>query len=683
MKKLITLGIIMLLSMYSFAQHRPTAVDDYASTVRGAVSVDVLANDFDADGDNIAVFGILRKPLHGTVERISDSLITYRAYPDFVGGADTLFYLIRDFGVPSSLDTGRLVYVVDNSHWYDSVSVNNIKTGINADGYMFAKLIQTYDWDVKNYKPLFEVPKNHGAQTIFSGSFWIAGLDGNDSLHVASQTYFANGRDYWPGPVSNVYDSAYDARYQRVWKVTRADIEYHLAHCWSPGYVPAAAIAEWPGNGNDSVGQFPFLAPFYDWGGDGTYQPENGDFPAIIGDEAVFFVFNDDRGVHTESGGEKLGVEIKGLLYAFDCPEDSALWNTVFMNLSITNRSPLPYHDAYLGTFVDYDLGSGWDDYTGCDVQRGSFYCYNGKNTDGSGSYGSYGLYPPAQSVTFLSGPLMPPDGLDNPAGNCDEGINGTNFGNSVIDDEGLGLGSFTSIVNSGSAVPITDPVDPQEFYNFLRGHWKDGTAMHYWGGGYPTNGGTGPICSYMYPATSDSCFWGTHGVDPGIVQPWTEAQAGNVPYDRRGLGVYGPFDLNHAQTYNATLAFVFARNFTDTNAVAAIPVLQQRIDSIRSYFKKDMTPCGSGFSGIRPQKKNTSSLKVYPNPTQETLSVEYPVGKNCSYEIFSVTGVLMNSASLNASGKQDVDVRNLDSGLYFIRVCTDGKYWNTRFVKQ
>lgn len=683
MKKLFTLMLIVLLAAPSFAQNVPTAVDDYSVTTRGLVSVDVCANDYDIDGDAFKILMILGKPRHGLASKLNDSVIGYRVFPDFAGGSDTLLYMIRDNSASNMVDTAMLVLTVDNSFCYDSISANNIKTGVNADGFMFTKLAKLYYGDIKEFIPLFEAPQGQGLHTIFSGSVWIAGLDVSDGLHVAAQRYYGSGQDFWAGPVSNVYDSVYDAKYDRVWKVTKADIDDHLAHCWTAGYVPAPAIADWPGNGDASQGQFPFLAPFHDWGGDGTYQPEFGDFPLFPGDEAVFFMFNDDRGIHTETNGQKLGVEFKGMLYAFDCPDDSALWNTVFLSMEVINRSTMTYHDVYLGSFMDFDIGEPWDDFTGCDVQRGSYYCYNGKNIDGIGNPGAYGSHPPVQSVTFLAGPLMNPDGLDNPSGNCDESINGVNFGNSVVDDERLGLVSFAAFSNIGSPGPTTDPDSASEVYNYLNGLWKDGSAMHYWGAGHPSSGGTGPICSFMYPGASDSCNWGTQGVDPGIVDPWTEAQAGNAPYDRRGLGVSGPFTLNPDQSYWLDLAFVFARNFSDTNATAAIPIMQQRIDSIRSYYNKDMTPCGGGFSVIKPQKVQNEGLKLYPNPSDGMISLEYPVGANYRYEIFDVTGNLLKSDALNSAGSSQLDLSGLRSGLYVIRVCADGKCLHTRFILQ
>lgn len=684
MKKSFTLLGLMLLSTLGFTQNNPpVAVNDYATTVNGGVLVNVLNNDFDSDGNYIKIILFSKQPKHGLAKKTSDSTISYQALPDFPGGMDTICYVIRDNGTSPAVDTGMLILDVDQVRMYGTISANNIKTGINHDGRLFSGISQYYDGEVKNYIQLFEVPKGKEKNTMFTGSLWIGGYDNLDSLHMAAVRYGSEGIDYFAGPVSSVYDSAYDSQFKRVWKITKADVDYHVANCWNPGYTPAPQIADWPGNGNPSLGQSPVLAPFYDYDNDQIYNPLAGDYPLIKGDEAVFFIFNDDRDTHGESGGAKLGIEVKGMLYSFNCPGDSALWNTVFVSYEIENRSSNTYHDVNIGSFVDLDLGNVWDDYVGCDVQRSSFYCYNGKNTDGTGVDGTYGAFPPAQSVTFLGGPFMDADGIDNPAGLCDNGVNGTNFGNGIVDDERYGMTHFISTNNTGSAISMIDPETAREYYNLTNGKWIDGTQMTYWGMGLPALGGTGPACSFLYPGSSDNCNWGTNGVNPGGTDPWTEIQAGNTPYDRRGLGTCGPIVFAPGDIQKLDLAFVFARNFSDTNATAAIPVMQQRIDSIRSYYKHDMTPCGESFSGIKPKENKDENLRIYPNPAHNFVTIEYANGQNAKYEVFSITGNLLKSGSMDKSGIQQLDLSGLQNGLYLIRVCNGSSCSHARFILQ
>lgn len=68
------------------------------------------------------------------------------------------------------------------------------------------------------------------------------------------------------------------------------------------------------------MGQAAQLADFVDINSDGIYNPSSGDYPCIKGDQAVFMIFNDDRNVHGETGGQKMRFEFHAMLYAYKAP---------------------------------------------------------------------------------------------------------------------------------------------------------------------------------------------------------------------------------------------------------------------------------------------------------------------------------------------------------------------------
>ncbi|HEX9823521.1 MAG TPA: cadherin-like domain-containing protein [Actinomycetota bacterium] len=73
----------------------PDAVDDAASTFKNeAVTIDVLANDSDADGDPISVTGV-GSPANGTATDNGDGTVTYEPDPGF-SGFDSFTYTISD-----------------------------------------------------------------------------------------------------------------------------------------------------------------------------------------------------------------------------------------------------------------------------------------------------------------------------------------------------------------------------------------------------------------------------------------------------------------------------------------------------------------------------------------------------------------------------------------------------------
>lgn len=475
--------------------------------------------------------------------------------------------------------------------------INNINATIMGHGCCF-------DARMGNLCPSWEVPRGSELSTVFQHSLWLGGLDSADSLHLAALRYgqsadLDGGQDYWSGPLktsNGSIDWLTSVKYHHVWSLTRAEIDQFIANYSNVGYQIPQDILTWPAHGEE--GYAANLAPFVDVNGDGHYNPADGDYPDIKGDQCLFFIFNDGLKEHTESHGNIVGIEIHAMVYAFDKPDNEALNNTVFMNYKIYNRSSLRYNDAYLGVFMDGDIGYSHDDYIGCDVERGSFFTYNGFDIDGEGGEGTYGDNPPVQVCTILAGPVMDADGRDNPAfsGNCESlfysgypldryAYNGFNFGNGVADDERYGMCSFVYFTNSYSE--IGDPQNPHEYYNYLRGFWRNGQHMQYGGDAFSVNGVVGPECMFMFPGDSDPCNFGTYGIAPnggfnenGLY--WTEEENENQPSDRRGLAAIGPFTFASGQMQELDFAFI---TVWKNESQSALQRKGEMIDQVKAFF--------------------------------------------------------------------------------------------------
>ncbi|MGA3014316.1 MAG: hypothetical protein ABSD71_09810 [Bacteroidales bacterium] len=316
----------------------------------------------------------------------------------------------------------------------------------------------------------------------------------------------------------------------------------------------------------------------------------------LKGDQTLWSVYNDKGNVHSETQGDPIGMEVRAQYFAFSTNDE--INNMTFYSYELINRSTYTLTNTYFSQWVDPDLGYAFDDYVGCDVGRGLGYCYNGNPEDGSGQPQAYGAHPPAVGVDFFQGPYLDPDGCDNPSfngnslkgpsfhGDCSivgedgttqrmafgpnnqdtatvivraEAINGVNFGDSIIDNERYGMRRFVYHNNTG-VVPdyMTDPLYAPQYYNFLRGIWKDGQPMTYGGNAHPPSS-YGSVCDFMFPELSDVCDWGTNGV-PQSPKLWTEVTANNAPYDRRFMQSAGPFTLRPGACNYITVGIPWAR---------------------------------------------------------------------------------------------------------------------------
>lgn len=526
------------------------------------------------------------------------------------------------------------------------IEINNVRGRIMGTGNLI---------DVQNDDLAWEVPKDSGLSPLLQIALWIGGLDQNDDLHLAGQQYSIMGRDYWMGPLKledASIDEQTELRFEQIWNIKRTDIEAFLEHFDDPNYLIPAEFLTWPAHGSEGYSES--LAPFVDMNGDGRYNPYDGDYPDIIGDQCLFFIFNDSYRNHTELDGEKLGLEVHAMVYAFDAPEDEYLNNTVFFHYDLYNRSDNDYSGTYLGLWNDWDIGYFWDDYVGCDVLHGTCYAFNGFPEDPN-----YGDNPPAQLCVVLGGPYMDPDGLDNQEyhGDCEDcsSYYAVNFNNGVVDDERLGLSGF--IVPQSSSDAMGDATNASEAYDLLQSMWKGHHHVVFGGNGYPgTNGALGPACKYMYPGDSDPCNFGTYGLQPygnygEDGNYWTEAFVGNEPNDRRGLATVGPFSFKAG----AVQPFDFAMTTVWKNEEhPALDRIGEAVDAVTKQYQKV-------FASVADHPAlNEGGMSLYPNPSDGSTVVE-GTGR---LTVFNLLG--QHLISRDVEGQATV---TLPPGIYVVRM--------------
>ena len=385
----------------------------------------------------------------------------------------------------------------------------------------------------------------------------------------------------------------------------------------------------------------------------------------LKGDQTIWWVFNDMGNVHTETNGQPIGMEIRAQAFAFSTNDE--INNMTFYTYEIINRSTYELRETYFSQWVDPDLGYAHDDFVGCDVKRGLGYCYNGDEADGPGS-GSYSGIPPAVGIDFFQGPYMDPDGKDNPKidiakmrayypeqlknyllpdgtydtisltddadlyyehawyftpgdviGNC--AINGVNFGNNIVDDERFGMRRFVYYNNAVSG-DNSEPSKATDYYNYLRGFWKNGQRMKYGGDGLNT-GTTEFDCDFMFPGNSDLYYWGTNGE---IVDPWTEVTAGNAPSDRRFMQSAGPFTLKPGALNYITVGIPFAQA-SSGNAWSSVELLREIDDVCQALFENCFKVLdGPDAPTLVVQELNNELLLYikYDNPSSNNYGENY-----------------------------------------------------------
>ncbi len=195
---------------------------------------------------------------------------------------------------------------------------------------------------------------------------------------------------------------------------------------------------------------------------------------------------------------------------AFGADSDSdAIAQTTFYRYRFSYQGTAPLTDAYVGLFVDSDLGNATDDYVGSDTTLDMGFTYNADDFDESSD--GYGAAPPALGTVVLQGlDEMHPDR-----------------------EMSVFLSYFSTVTPNGN--PRRGTTD---WYNYLRGVWQDNKPMLDCGDSYDPSGlacaAAAKPTKYMWPGDPvTGTFWSERNFDgAGHINPSN---------DRRFLDVHGP----------------------------------------------------------------------------------------------------------------------------------------------
>jgi hypothetical protein len=513
------------------------------------------------------------------------------------------------------------------------LDINNVRATILTHGDMF--------WDRVNQTAGYEYPKGSGLHSNFLTALWVAGYDQNTSnLHVASQTYRQSGSDYWPGPIDNgsQIDSITSTKWDKLWKVNKSDIDQFLTIIPHTVFNTHPAILDWPANGNpyatDRFGA-PLsitknMAPFVDANLDGVYNALDGDYPNIKGEQALWWVFNDQK-QHTESGGEKLNLEFKAMAYA--CNSIPALQNSTYYSFDITNYNNAAFLQTRIGLFSCADLGYAFDDYIGVDTSRRLAFFYNGDFYD-EVPYG-YDSNLTKHGLVLLNSP-QDSVGYHSP------------------------LGSFAIIWNTFG--PIGPPQNITAINHFMRGHWGDGQPF------------TKTCNARDSGSVTNFVFQGI----PNDSNQWSEYQCQNTPHDRIILISTNDFTLLPGDTKNFTFAAI---NTPRAPHTFNITELQNVADAVMMY----PNGCISSSPAIIKNYNLAESLLLHPNPTSGEMVLRWNESYNDnikSFQIVNAYGEIVQAPFQLSSSNIKFNISSLANGIYFINLKTNQESSTIRFYK-
>lgn len=524
----------------------------------------------------------------------------------------------------------------------DSIEINTLKARVYSDGAI--EEMQTFD---STYKSL-----------LYADGLWLGGYDTTtNTLYQSAQTYRQSGLDFVPGPVSN--DPNATSKWDKVYRVSLPTLT-NFKNGNTQG-IPQE-IADWPAHGDTTMGEAYYLAPFVDVNNDGHYDPTDGDYPSIKGDEAIYTIFNDTND-RTTPIGAGLGVEVHSMIYGYKTGgiEDSILYRET----RIINRSTRDYTDAYLSIWADFDLGNSFDDVTGTNIWANSIFAYNSTMNDpGSAGFGSQ---PATCGIRLLKGPPAPYfDGIDNDKDGC---IDGVRNANGICINENPATGVREQILLSGSMHYFNSPGFsgnpnlPLDFYNNMQSRWRNGNNLiiespsgflnNSNGDGYVANN-LGTPTTYAYPGNT---FDSTAAYEPSADIDWFAAPASSN--DVRSLANAGPFNLNQGEEFTIATAYVWSRNADPDHGYGEI---NKRLENLGNTY--DNQPVRT--VGVNSHKVNTNYQLSF-NTASAQWAISNNEGAKMTFEVYTTTGQLMNRFDVDSGSKRIIPTEGFAKGVYLL----------------
>ena len=469
---------------------------------------------------------------------------------------------------------------------HTDLDINNIRARLNNGGDLF--------WDLIGWAA-YEVPINSGKHPLFASAIWIGGVDNSGQLKIAAQTYRQSGNDYFAGPLDKNANTDMQTciDWDQMWKINKTTIDSFKLGLF--GSIPKS-ILEWPAKDNPNNSLLSNFAgneyaPFNDYNQDGKYDAKDGDYPKILGDQAIWWIFNDAGNQHTETNGMAIGVEVHAMAFAYQGNQVDN--RTTFYQYNFINRSTVGLDEMYVSHWFDADLGCHQDDYIGCDTTRDMAIVYNGDAFDQQCGSNGYGSDPPILAISIVCG---------------------------MRDNSGKHMGMSSFMTYRNDFTTQGNPVKPTEYFNYMKSIWKDNTHLTDGGNGY---GGSKNV-NYFFPS------------DPKDTTGWSECSLNNAPSDTRFLLSSGHVTFSPGDSKKITYAIVWNKP-TGVYPCPSFSGIQSDVDKIKSAFNCYF------YSGVDQNSfaYTETGLVIVNDPVNNLLLLKLTDEGNAfqEFELFDVSG--------------------------------------------
>ena len=148
---------------------------------------------------------------------------------------------------------------------------------------------------------------------------------------------------------------------------------------------------------------------------------------------------------------------------------------------------------------------------------------------------------------------------------------------------------------------------------------------------------------------------------------------------------VNGGTHVTHTSTGNSknTWNFNWTSPTTDVGAVKFYVAALAANANGTTTGDQVVTASTGNFNVLSLSKENQLEFTVYPNPVSEYLNIQLPTGTTkASINVFDMSGKLIRNSAISV-GNTKVDVADLSTGVYILKLDSEGKLGSRQFIKE
>ena len=196
-------------------------------------------------------------------------------------------------------------------------------------------------------------------------------------------------------------------------------------------------------------------------------------------------------------------------------------------------------------------------------------------------------------------------------------------------------------------------------------------------------NGYNGPSSSI-----SDKLF-----INSGNANNWSEITLQGSPSNINGIGarieIYGAWgkqirEVRSGESYGIMNSMMTHFGLGTNSSITKI-VVKWPSGTVDELFNPNINESITIVEGITLSTNETSEskFKVYPNPTRGNITIEgLQSSANVNYELYDITGKIVQTKTLLSSTNMNVNISHLQSGIYFLNLYENNKRYVHKVVK-